>query len=345
MSWNAALVRRRPWFISGGGAFDLFRTAARYTAAMPYRISPFLRLAAAAMLVPVFAVQTGFGWGREGHMLVNRMAAASLPRDAPEFLRSASAQEAMEYYGPEPDRWRSPAEPELSAAGAPEHFLDLEYADLVGSSLPRRRYDFVRALAYAQKAHPDLPLTPEKVGLQPYATDEGYERLKAAMREYRGLEAEHKNVQPVECEIVYLAGILGHYVADGSQPLHATIQYNGWTGDNPKHYTTLHTIHAQFETRFVSAAVHADDVAPFVAAKPELIDDVFTQYVSYLRHSNSLVEETYRLEQEGGFEGRGTPESRRFVDQRLAAGVTELRDLIYTAWVRSGDPVPQYHHS
>ena len=26
-------------------------------------------------------------------------------------------------------------------------------------------------------------------------------------------------------------------------------------------------------------------------------------------------------------------------------GVTELRDLIYTAWVRSGEPVPEYRNA
>ena len=30
------------------------------------------------------------------------------------------------------------------------------------------------------------------------------------------------------------------------------------------------------------------------------------------------------------------------VDERLAAGVIELRDLIYTAWVKSGDPVQEF---
>lgn len=311
-----------------------------YTAAM-MKLRGVVGFAVAA-LVPMIMVQRGLGWGREGHMLINRLAAASLPKDVPEFLRSPAAQDAMEYYGPEPDRWKSPGEPELNAAGSPEHFIDLEWADLIGGPLPRRRFDYVRALAYAQRAHPDLPLTPEKVGLQPYATDEGYERLKAAMREYRGLAAEHKDVHPVECEIVYLAGILGHYIADGSQPLHTSIQYNGWTGANPNGYTTLHTIHSQFETRFVSSSVRASDVMPFVAARPKVIDDVFTQYVGYLRHSNALVEETYQLEQGGGYEGRGNPRSRMFVEERLGAGVTELRDVIYTAWVKSAEPVPEY---
>ena len=38
--------------------------------------------------------------------------------------------------------------------------------------------------------------------------------------------------------------------------------------------------------------------------------------------------------------GTGTAEGKDFVDERLAAGAIKLRDLIYTAWVRSGDPVP-----
>ena len=30
------------------------------------------------------------------------------------------------------------------------------------------------------------------------------------------------------------------------------------------------------------------------------------------------------------------------VDERLAAGAIELRDLIYTAWVKSADPVQEF---
>jgi len=285
------------------------------------------------------AVEPSFAWGNDGHMMINRLAAAALPSDVPEFLRSKEAQDAMAYYGPEPDRWRSPLEPELNAAQSPEHFIDLEYADLVGD-LPRKRYDFVRALAFAQKSHLDLPLTPEKVGLQPYQTVEVWERLKSAMRDYRQLKQDHKDTKPSECEIVFLAGWLGHYVADGSQPLHTTIQYNGWTGPNPNGYTTEHKIHSLFESTFVTANVKASDVAPLIAAKPVVVGDVFADYMAYLRHTNSLVEKTYQLEKAGAFAGAGTPEGSAFVDERMAAGATELRDLIYSAWLRSADPLP-----
>jgi S1/P1 Nuclease len=298
-----------------------------------------IRLVVAVAMVPLMAVEPSFAWGSDGHKMINRLAAAALPSDVPEFLRSKEAQDAMEYYGPEPDRWKSPLEPELNAAQSPEHFIDLEYADLVGD-LPRKRYDFVRSLAFAQKSHLDLPLTPEKVGLQPYQTVEVWERLKSAMRDYRKLKEDHKETKPVEAEIVFLAGWLGHYVADGSQPLHTTIQYNGWTGPNPNGYTTEHKIHALFESVYVAANVKASDVAPLIPAKPVAIGDVFVDYMAYLRHTNSLVEKTYQLEKAGAFAGAGTPAGKEFVDERLAAGATELRDMIYSAWVKSAEPLP-----
>ena len=275
-------------------------------------------------------------------MMINRVAGANLPADVPAFLRTPAALDALEYYGPEPDRWRSPAEPELNAAQAPEHFIDLEWADLAGP-LPRRRYDYIRALAVAQAKHPDMVLTPDKVGLQPYVTTEVYERLQSAFRDYRALVAAKQDTKPSEAEIVFLAGWLGHYVADGSMPLHTSIQYNGWVGPNPNGYTTEHHIHALFESEFVHANVKAADFAPLVAAtKPVLMGDVFNEYMAYLRHSNSVVEQTYQLEKAGAFAGAGTPAGKAFVDQQLAAGAIELRNMIYTAWIKSATPVPPY---
>ncbi|HEY0262930.1 MAG TPA: S1/P1 nuclease [Granulicella sp.] len=306
------------------------------------KLSSAVRFVAAVSVISVMSVQQAFAWGADGHMMINRLAGRSLPADVPAFLRSPAALDALAYYGPEPDRWRSPAEPELNAAQAPEHFIDLEYADLIGP-LPRRRYDYVRALAAAQAKHPEVQLTPEKVGLQPYVTTEVYERLKAAMREYRGLLAAKKDTKPVEAEIVFLAGWLGHYVGDGSMPLHTSMQYNGWNGANPNGYTTEHHIHALFESDFVAANVKPADVELLIAKQPVLLTDVFADYLAYLRHSHDLVEKVYQVEKAGGFTGTGTPEGKALVDQQLAAGATELRNMIYTAWIRSADPVPAYH--
>jgi hypothetical protein len=274
------------------------------------------------------------GWGNEGHRMINHLAVSNLPADAPAFLRSEVATREIEYLGPEPDRWRSPAEPELNAAQAPEHFIDLELADPLGP-LPRRRFDF-EAKAYAAGQRP------EKIGLQPWEATEVWERLKAALREYRQIAAAHQDTAAVEQAAIFYAGWLGHYVGDASQPLHTTVQYNGWTGPNPNGYTTEHKIHWQFEGPFVSANLHLPDIQPKMTPTQTIDADIFDAYVSYLRHSATFVEKVYQLEKVGGFTGAGSPESRDFTAERLAAGASMLRDMIYTAWVQSAQPVPEH---
>ena len=269
--------------------------------------------------------------------MINRLAAATLPADVPAFLRTETALSEIEYLGPEPDRWRSPAEPELSAAQAPEHFIDLEPADALGS-LPHRRLDFEAKVFAAGER-------PEKIGLQPWETTEVWERLKAAMREYRHLAASGQDTRPVEQAILFYAGWLGHYVGDGSQPLHTTVQYNGWVGLNPNGYSTLHQIHWQFEGPFVAANLHAPQVEALMTPPQALEGDMFDDYVAYLRHTAAFVEKVYQLEKVGGFTGAGTPESRDFTAARLAAGASMLRDMIYTAWLESAAIVPDPYAS
>jgi hypothetical protein len=281
-------------------------------------------------------------WGNEGHTAINRVAAQKIPADMPSFLRQAVSE--IGYLGPEPDRWRSPSEFALKNAQEPDHFIDLERVAWL-DPLPRGRYEFYRKL-YEKRAatpstdHPDDYL-PEHVGLQPYITMEVYGRLKVAFREYRQRKASHQPTAPVQQAIIFYAAWLGHYVADGSQPLHTTIRYNGWVGPNPNGYTTEHKIHAQFETAYVAANITAKDFARLVTS-PERLDDPFVRYVAYLRHSSELVEKVYELEKAGGFSGKGSPEAFEFTTHRLAAGSQMLLDLWYTAWLESAVPVAEH---
>jgi hypothetical protein len=284
----------------------------------------------------LFQAEAAFAWGNEGHTYVNRVSAQKIPAEMPRFLRRAVAEIA--YLGPEPDRWRNPSELQLKNAQEPDHFIDLERVDWL-NPLPTTRYEFYRRL-YEKRAatadHGDDYL-PEHVGLQPYITLEVFGRLKAAFREYRRLRDLHQPTAPVEHAIVFYAGWLGHYVADGSQPLHTTIQYNGWVGPNPSGYTIEHKIHALFETTYVAQNIAARDFSDLVHA-PERLTDPFQQYIAYLRESNGHVETVYALEKAGGFSGKGTPEALAFTTQRLAAGSQMLLNLWYTAWLDSAIP-------
>ncbi|MFP5229021.1 MAG: S1/P1 nuclease [Acidobacteriota bacterium] len=295
------------------------------------------------VLLSLLFVPLGHAWGSKGHKIVARLAAQSLPADMPAFLRTPEAIDEIEYLGPEPDRWRSRAEPELSAAQAPDHFIDLEYADLIGP-LPRERYQYIGDLYAYIASHPDRArdLRPERVGFQPWITSEVWERLKSDMRDYRTLSAAHQDTRPVEAAILYDAGWLSHYVADGSQPLHVTIQYNGWVGPNPNGYTTEHHIHSLFESTFVDAAINASDVQALMSPLHP-IGDEWDDYLAYLRHTGTYIEKVYQFEKARAFDGAGTDASRQFTAERLAAGASMLRDLYVAAWQKSAEPVPDWH--
>jgi methylenetetrahydrofolate--tRNA-(uracil-5-)-methyltransferase len=284
------------------------------------------------------AAPHSFGWGRDGHKIINRVAMETLPANIPAFLRTPQALDEIEYLGPEPDRWRSSAEPELSVAGAPEHFLDLELADLAApNGLPTERYDFLDDLNEADRLHPDLAerLTPQKVGLLPWHAEEDFERLTVDMGDYRRLQEARAETYGAEQAILYDIGCLGHFVGDGSQPLHTTINYNGWvTIDNPEAFTRHHGIHSQFETDFVSANLRARDVASLIPAA-RVLDAPFQDFLLYLLTTHAQVAQVYRFDKQGGFDGHGSAASRSFTAERLAAGATMLRDMIYTAWIDS----------
>jgi hypothetical protein len=224
-------------------------------------------------LVSIFVqAQAAWAWGNEGHRTINRLAASTLPADAPAFLKAEAAVNEMEYLEPEPDRRRSRAEPELSAAQAPEHFINLEPADALGT-LPRNRLDFeAKVFAAGQR--------PEKIGLQPWEAIEVWERLKAALREYRNLQSAKQDTRGPESAAIFYAGWLGHYVGDGSQPLHTTDKYNGWVGPNPNGYTTGHQIHWQFEGPFVAANEHESDVRTKMTEAKAINLDIFDHYVA-----------------------------------------------------------------
>ncbi|MGB6695578.1 MAG: nuclease, partial [Terracidiphilus sp.] len=74
---------------------------------------------------------------------------------------------------------------------------------------------------------------------------------------------------------------------------------------------------------------------------PKVIEgDMFDAYMAYLRHTATYVEKVYQLDKATGFVGAGTAESRDFTAERLAAGASMLRDMIYTAWIDSAQPEP-----
>ena len=89
-------------------------------------------------------------------------------------------------------------------------FLSMEWSEML-SSMPRDRYDYVRALAVLQAAHPKITLKAEDASVlesRIKRMNYGSGTLKAQCARYRRLVAANEDTKPVEAEIIFLAGWL-----------------------------------------------------------------------------------------------------------------------------------------
>jgi hypothetical protein len=269
-------------------------------------------------------------WGEAGHLLVGDAAGAAIPPEMPEFFRSARAQ--LAYLNPEPDRWRDSKErgldPALDGAASIEHFIDLEAVP--GNSLnAANRYAFLDSI----HAHGGTGSGP---GLLPYRILELTQTLRIEFRLWRAAK-DSSTRREIEQRIINDAGILGHYVGDGSNPHHVTMNHDGWASpDNPKGFSAAKGFHSRFESQYVQSHMTAADIQPLVPKTPQTITPLRDGIWSYLRTSFGRLDRLYELDRMEAFgpQTQGV-EHKKFAAERLAAGATELRDLWWTAWVTS----------
>jgi hypothetical protein len=275
-------------------------------------------------------------WGESGHRMIGLAAAQALPADMPAFFRQAAAQ--LSYLNPEPDRWRDRSERDKDAAmdGATvsDHFIDLEMIPgdrLAGALAAPNRY------AYADTLR-QLGLSATVVGLLPWSILELAQRVRLEFRLWRAA-TDDATKRAIEARIINDAGILGHYVADGSNPMHASVQYNGWKGANPNGYATDNRMHARFESAYVDAQMKIGDIAPLIPAQPSTVTNIRAATIAYLHESNAQLERLYQIDKAAAFDAQTTaPENKKFAAERLAAGARMLRDIWYSAYVSSASP-------
>ena len=299
-------------------------------------------------------------WDYEGHRAINELALASLPADFGGFTLTPALKHRIAFLGGEPDRWRNVSDLPLKNVNGPDHYIDLEdlkLYDLTPETLPLMRYDFAADIARARAAHPERfpPVDPAKDadhtreldGFLPWAITENYEKLKSCFgylktfQKYGGTAEEIANAR---ADIVYVMGVTGHYVGDGSQPLHTTMYFNGWVGKNPNGYTTNLTFHAWIDGGYfratggikVEALVGKIHPAQRIA-NAEAPDGMFRAAVSYIVAQNQLVEPLYELEKECELTGEGDQglNGRAFLDGQLVKAGQMLGNIWYTAWLEA----------
>ena len=310
-----------------------------------------LLLAVPVLVLVLLHGPPALAWEETGHRIVATVAAQSFPAEIPAFLRTPQAVMLSSELTREPDRSKGAGQPH-DADLDPGHFVDIDDdGKVLGgpslSALPANRRQYEQAL---QAVKTDS----WNAGWLPYNIVDGYQQLVKDFAYWRadGLGAKHgktpaqrawfvRDGREREQLILRDLGYWSHFVGDGSQPLHASVHYNGW-GDypNPNNYTQEH-IHLPFEGPFVRdnasvAAVKAALPPPHACGCSPAAETG-----QFLLASAAKVEPLYQLWAAGGFKDHD-PRGTAFVVERLAAGAAQLRDFVTEAWRASEDETVGY---
>jgi len=296
-------------------------------------------------------------WDYEGHRIVNQLALASLPTNFPAFVRAPEAAERVAFLAGEPDRWRNTPDLPLQHCQEPEHFMDLEELAALGLNaemLPPFRYDFVSQVAAARKAHPEIKAGSDDpahkhgwIGLLPWAITENYGKLKSSFSYLKAFEQNHgtpEEIANAQANILYIMGVMGHYVGDSSQPLHSTIHHHGWVGENPHGYSTRASFHSWIDGGYFAKIGGANvkemqgKLRPAqivqIKERPAKPEEMFQATMLFILEQHRLVEPLYQLEKDGKLSGEGEKglQGRAFLEGQLMKSGQMLGDIWFSAW-------------
>lgn len=201
------------------------------------------------LIFNAFASVDAWAWGKRGHQIVGENAAllaAQEPTGA--FLKDHSFD--FGYYNNIPDLvWKKPS---TYADESNNHFMDMEIFDRAFAAKKVLALDALKlSRADFEKKYPEVD---QKAGRAFWRVQEFADELQKVTEQLRqsskklegkdsGPEADaHKKLQE---RWLVLAGILGHYIADLSQPLHVTENYDG-------QMTNQKGLHHLFEEEYVN---------------------------------------------------------------------------------------------
>jgi hypothetical protein len=278
-------------------------------------------------------------WGGTAHTVIDRAAIEAIPADGPVFLRTYE-----DYIGQSaalPDSWRGNAENFSKIEEDPNHGWFREQFTFL-KPIPRSRYEFVIAVfKQYEKIKDSDPATASRTnvrwtGTLPYAAIEAYDRIVVCMRQVRQAQAEHRDASVPEQHCAFDTIRLGHYIGDGAQPLHDSVNSDGWRGLNPKGYTTNRSIHGRFESAFVDGMkLTVKDIAPRIGAPGHRDGDMFEGVLAFLDSAGDQMETVYTLEKRNGFADFADLSVRDLIYARTTAGAAMLRDMLCRAWTES----------
>jgi|GEM_PF-368708 len=249
-------------------------------------------------------------WGDRAHRWVNRQAFRHLPEEMAAFERWAGIITA---YASEADRRKS-----TDPLESPRHYIDIDRYPEFSRGRLCRDLDSLRA-RYGDQ------LDVYGNGVVPWTIAGVAETLSVAMAEGRWQEA------------ILRAADLGHYVADGHQPLHVTENYDGQLTGNDG-------VHLRYEIHMVNR--HLDEL-PSDSSAVSPVSDPLEYYFQTIpgtwMYVDSIMDADHRARKRTALFDEEYyrvmwRHTGRFTVDRLCQAARVLAALWQTAWVDAGQP-------
>lgn len=261
-----------------------------------------------------FIVSEIFGWGGVGHSLINRNSTKHFPEEMAayklwsEFL-ALHASDADYRKGSDPTEGN-------------KHYIDIDnYPEFFAGNFPFSIDTLINRYGWNYVW---------QQGILPWATKATLDSLTIALQNRDWDKAK------------LLAADLGHYVADGHQPLHTTRNYDG-------QFTNQRGIHSRYETQMIN---HFHNELTFSTESIQYVSDPIDFIFDYLFESYSYLDELLRADSLAKSIAGNTnsqtyynilwQETHSFTKYLVQKASVRLASLIYTAWVDAGSPqLPQ----
>jgi hypothetical protein len=261
------------------------------------------------ILIPVSIV---LGWGGEGHKLISKRALTLLPEDMNGIIKW---KDYITIHSVDPDIRRDKDKSE-----APKHFIDIDfYPEFLNG---RMILDKSRLVS----EYGDTTVT--KMGLLPWATLDTYNNLVKAFKEKNRDKA-----------LIYVAD-LGHYVADGHQPMHTIMNYNG-------QMTGQKGIHFRYESIMIDSNL-AEINNDFHSENAVYIRDPLNFIFDYITDANSVAgilfdADTFAFKTAKSRENNDYYrllwfKTKYITEIQIDNASLHFASLLYSAWVDAGKP-------
>jgi hypothetical protein len=253
-----------------------------------------------------------FGWGDQGHKLINNKAVALLPAEMQSFTKW---KDYITLHAVDPDNRKKDDKSE-----PPKHFIDIDfYKEFINGKMVEDKIELI-------SIYGDSMVT--RQGILPWATLETYHKLIQALKD--------KNKDQV---LLYTSD-LGHYVGDGHQPMHTMLNYNGQLSGQKG-------VHARYEIKMVDKYISEID-SSITTASVKKVDNPFKFIFDYIANANSVQSVVLDADLTSSKMAKSNEsdeylrlmwfKTKYVTGLQFNTAVSDLSSLIYTAWLEAGKP-------